>query len=313
MGTDGDKRRQSSIEATSSSLSGDDNTQMTAPERLESIRGICKKLETESWTDIDLILKQFGFRPPDTWNGSDMYAYCVASVEKQDDAHVSALAAYLLTDRSTDVQSSEKAPWESGRFRLFLSHVSADKQSVSELKKQLKLKAIDAFVAHEDIEPTREWLVQIETALSTCDALAAFLTQGFHESKWTDHEIGFCVSRRVLIVPIRLGVDPYGFISRYQALTPKTKDPTVIASKLFDVFCSHEQTSSKLAEALVNLFADSSSFAEAKANSRLLDRVSVWTPGLLSSIQEAVRTNGQISGAFGVPETVKGILNKQRE
>ena len=50
------------------------------------------------------------------------------------------------------------------------------------------------------------------------DALIAILTPGFNESKWTDQEIGVAIGRKVPIVPIRIGLDPYGFIGKYQAL-----------------------------------------------------------------------------------------------
>jgi hypothetical protein len=46
-----------------------------------------------------------------------------------------------------------------------------------ELKDALVLYAIDGFVAHEDIEPTKEWLIEIETALETCHGLVALLTR----------------------------------------------------------------------------------------------------------------------------------------
>jgi len=52
------------------------------------------------------------------------------------------------------------------------------------------------------------------SALATCEALIAWLTPDFHESLWTDQEVGFCVGRSVLIIPIRVGLNPYGFIGK---------------------------------------------------------------------------------------------------
>jgi hypothetical protein len=46
---------------------------------------------------------------------------------------------------------------------------------------------VSAFVAHENIEPTK-WQDEIEKALLSMNALAAILMPGFHESKWTDQE-----------------------------------------------------------------------------------------------------------------------------
>src|SRR5229473_1416448 len=55
--------------------------------------------------------------------------------------------------------------WNKASFRLFLSHVSAHKSEVSKLKEELLRYRISGFIAHEDIEPTKEWLTEIELAL----------------------------------------------------------------------------------------------------------------------------------------------------
>jgi hypothetical protein len=46
--------------------------------------------------------------------------------------------------------------WGPGALHLFMSHVSAHKVAVSDLKQALRLYGVSAFVAHEDIEPTLE-------------------------------------------------------------------------------------------------------------------------------------------------------------
>jgi hypothetical protein len=69
-----------------------------------------------------------------------------------------------------------------------------------------------------DIHPTKEWQDEIESALSSMDGFVALLTDNFHESDWTDQEVGFALARGVPIVAVRLGRDPYGFIGRFQGL-----------------------------------------------------------------------------------------------
>jgi hypothetical protein len=76
------------------------------------------------------------------------------------------------------------------------------------LREALRSVGISGFVAHTDIHPTREWQDVIESALETCEALAAYLTDDFHESLWTDQEVGFCVGRAVAILPLKAGRDP---------------------------------------------------------------------------------------------------------
>jgi hypothetical protein len=70
-----------------------------------------------------------------------------------------------------------------------------------------------------DIHPTKLWQDEIEGALASMDGFVALLTDKFHESDWTDQEVGFAFARGVPIVPVRLGCDPYGFIGKFQALT----------------------------------------------------------------------------------------------
>src|SRR5262249_221181 len=76
--------------------------------------------------------------------------------------------------------------WTDGTFRLFISHTSVHKANVGFLATMLELQGVHGFVAHEDIEPSREWQESIEYALATCDALAAYLTTDFVSSKWCD-------------------------------------------------------------------------------------------------------------------------------
>ena len=91
------------------------------------------------------------------------------------------------------------------------------------LRDALRPFAISGFVAHEDINPTEEWRDVIESALRTCEAMAAYVTPDFHPSHWTDQEVGVCLARAVLIIPIRRGTTPYGFMGKYQALSGGTK------------------------------------------------------------------------------------------
>ena len=45
------------------------------------------------------------------------------------------------------------------------------------------------------------------------------LTSNFEDSKWTDQETGFAMALNKLIIPVKINIEPYGFVSRYQALS----------------------------------------------------------------------------------------------
>src|ERR1017187_3416876 len=102
---------------------------------------------------------------------------------------------------------------------MFLSHKSEVKKETAILKDALRLFGIAAFVAHEDIHPTKEWQDEIENALATMDGFVALITSSFHESDWTDQEVGYALARSVPIIAVRLERDPYGFLAKFQALT----------------------------------------------------------------------------------------------
>lgn len=109
--------------------------------------------------------------------------------------------------------------WEKDCFRVFLSHKTEVKKKTSALKDKLKPYGISCFVAHEDIHPTNEWQNEIENALHTMDTFVALLTSKFHESHWTDQEVGFAFGRGVPIISVKIGKDPYGFIGKFQAVS----------------------------------------------------------------------------------------------
>ena len=87
--------------------------------------------------------------------------------------------------------------WRDGHLRLFISHKAGHKKEVGKLKGYLAEYGISCFVAHVDIEPTKEWQDEIEKALFSMHALLALLTSDFPDSKWTDQEVGIAVGRHV--------------------------------------------------------------------------------------------------------------------
>lgn len=151
---------------------------------------------------------------------------------------------------------------------------------------------------------------EIEVALSTCDALVALLHEGFHESMWTDQEIGFAMGRAVPAFSVKFGQAPYGFIGRFQAFNGSKTTPNELARELFDSFRSSKQTQKKMAEILISLFEQSGSFSEAKARIEHLEGLRSWEASYAARILAAAEANGQVRRAFGVPERVKRLAEK---
>ena len=203
--------------------------------------------------------------------------------------------------------------WEADRIKLFMCHTARHKTKVNEIAFHLKYYGVSAFVAHDSIEPTRQWQDVIEYALRTTDVLAALLTPDFSSSAWTNQEIGVVVGRRKLVIPIKLGLDPYGFIGKYQALQGKRLSEEETAKKIFDILVKHEETQKSMAEALVAQFENSGTFKNAKDNMDLLEKARSLDDALIRRLRTAAKRNSQITGAWGVPERLNQLISRFTE
>jgi hypothetical protein len=202
--------------------------------------------------------------------------------------------------------------WERGYFRLFLSHSSKNKVHASHIQKASRKFAISVFVAHEDIEPTKEWQNEIELALSSMDSLAALLTDDFKDSKWCDQEVGIAIGRKVLIIPIRSGIDPYGFVGKYQGVAANKKTPEDLCEEIFKILLKNDQTKSTITNAIVHKISNSESFAESKDTVALLKNASDnITPEMKDKLVTATKVNRQVYDSFGVVDRIKTIINQQ--
>ena len=56
---------------------------------------------------------------------------------------------------------------------------------------------ISPFVAHDTIVPMKTWQLEIEKGLETMEVMLAFLTDDFHQSTWTNQEIGYALGKSV--------------------------------------------------------------------------------------------------------------------
>ena len=194
--------------------------------------------------------------------------------------------------------------WINGHFRLFISHISKNKAGAAKLQSSLRRFHISGFVAHSDIQPTREWENEILQALRTSDALIALLHTGFHESKWTDQEIGIAIGRDLLAVSISFGETPYGFLGRYQALQGTGKSYDQLAEEVFRILRIHHRTRRRISEALVDKMGKSTSFNEALDTMKLIEGVEYWDYMLSNELRSHKTSNSQVHGAYTVPQRI---------
>jgi len=159
----------------------------------------------------------------------------------------------------------------------------------------LKNYAISAFVAHEDIEPTFEWQSEIEKALFSMDALVAILTPGFQESRWTDQEVGFALGRGILVVPLRKGLDPYGFIGKVQGIQADGKTVGQIGELVFQALASNSATKNRIASALVDQIVGANNINSGVRLLAHLQKIETLPQSYLEKIRDNLVSNQTLS------------------
>ncbi len=198
----------------------------------------------------------------------------------------------LLTGEKLVTPQQQSRIWDDNGFRLFISHKSSSKVTANKIKEEVRPFGISAFVAHEDVEPTREWQNEIENALATMDAFVALLTDDFHDSFWTDQEVGFAFGRGVPIIAIKSGLDPYGFIGKFQGLK---FNKITISLDLVKILMREP----KMLDEYISAIEASSSWISANSISGPLGSIQNINDRQVERLVNAFNTNIEITGAFG--------------
>ena len=200
--------------------------------------------------------------------------------------------------------------WGDETLRIFLSHLSSGKTTATQLKSELARFGIAAFVAHEDIEPTKEWQDEIELALRSMHTLAALVTPGFHDSRWTNQEIGWALGRGAVVFSIKMGADPSGFIGSVQAIPGNPSNIPATASKIARVLLDHAATRSQMRRGMINAFCKSGSFKEAKELCDHIINFTDFTEKEKEILWTACDSNDQVRGSFGVRGKIYALIGK---
>ncbi|MFW2480669.1 MAG: toll/interleukin-1 receptor domain-containing protein [Lentimonas sp.] len=216
----------------------------------------------------------------------------------------------IYGQRLTPSEAETKHLWKDGYFKLFLSHLAEHKVKVHQLKDALLHYGIDAFVAHDDIQPSREWQDEIELALRSMDSLAALVTPAFIESKWCDQEIGWAFGRGIPILPVRLGSDPYGFAGKYQAISGTLDMPLQLAELIFDTLIIKTETQHALCHALPNALLNARSFAISSKLGEVIAGHESYTDSEKDLFWKACQENDQVYGSWGVTDMIYDRIGK---
>lgn len=277
---------------------------LTPGEKVTLVKRCAQALASQEWSEILLAIKAFGLPSSPLAPGMDRYDYAVDHIQGGDDESIVALHAHLYPDATTEPATEQVGPWAEGHFRLFLSHAHEHRGLAGDLRGRLLTWSIDTFVAHDMIEPTHEWQGEIESALGTCDALAALLTPEFVQSKWCDQEVGFCLARGVLVIPIRLDTLPHGFLGKFQALDGAGRSSFQLAFDIFRTLASSEMVGDKMLRPMIQRYVHSPSFDGTREAYELLQTIPAekWTEEMVRAVEVDALENNQVTEAVALPD-----------
>ena len=128
--------------------------------------------------------------------------------------------------------------------------------------------------------------------LRRVNVFVALMTESFHDSHWTDQEVGYAVAQGVPIIAVRLGKDPYGFIGKFQALssTWQAADEDIVK-----ILIKNDQMFNAYIQALRNCPGWDSGNALAKA----LPSIEKLTASQIDALVAAYNETSELRGSFG--------------
>lgn len=198
-------------------------------------------------------------------------------------------------------------------MKIFLSYSDLDKEIAGQIKHALEDYGLEIFLAHEDIEPLAEWVNTIRAELEACDVFVPILTENFNKSYWTGQETGIAIAHNKLIVPLKVTVDPHGFISHLQALKMDIDGIASSCYKLTEVIASKPIFGDLFRDALIKKFGGSSSFKNAAHNTELLLLFKEYTLRQVTDIISHTIENKQINESFAAQGKLSKFIHKYKD
>jgi len=173
---------------------------------------------------------------------------------------------------------------------------------------------VSVFVAHRDIDPSAIWRQTIlEHLQGKCNVFAPMLTDGFHNSLWTDQETGIAVQAGLPVIPIRVHRDPYGFIDDRQAVSLRPGEYLKMClGLLVGLGTQHPVFGRAVRLCLVRGLESSQTYDEAGLIVEALNRLEPFSPEEATAVLRAVTGNRQAHESQSAAKHLKAFLDRHR-
>ncbi|VAW28797.1 hypothetical protein MNBD_BACTEROID06-1173 [hydrothermal vent metagenome] len=192
--------------------------------------------------------------------------------------------------------------WKENNLRLFLSHRDKHKSAAHTLAEALEPFGVSVFVAHDAIKPMKEWKKEILNGLMTMEVMLILLTDDFHESEWTNQEVGFALAKGIPIICVKVeNIDPLGFIGSMQALKASYEKIYDAAPEVHRSLINEIGQEGRLKEILIESFILAPSFIDAMERLKhLTETAANLTDKEFNRIVEGYTRNDQLYGCGGI-------------
>lgn len=189
--------------------------------------------------------------------------------------------------------------WKPGLVRCFITHRDGHKAGAHRLGAALEEYGFSCFVAHDTVIPMREWRKEIMTGLQTMEIMVVYLTDDFHDSIWTNQEIGFALGSNKPVVCLKLGkAAPKGFVDHIQAVAGSLDQPEAAAPKLYPYLAKALNAADRLNNGLIEAFLASPTYNDAIGR---FDRMTLTVKQLSDEqvvrVVEGFNANDQLYGS----------------
>lgn len=204
--------------------------------------------------------------------------------------------------REPRARAGEVGLWRENCLRLFISHRDAHKVAAHSLAEALEPFGVCSFVAHDRIKPMKEWQREILNGLMTMEVMLVLLTDDFHESDWTNQEVGFALGKGIPIIAVKVGnTDPKGFINAKQAMKADLANMAACAADVHSLLVSEIGQEGRLKSIMIEAFVNSPNFPESMARlKRLVQTTDRLTDKEFQRIAEGYEKNDQLHNCAGI-------------
>ena len=194
-------------------------------------------------------------------------------------------------------------------IRVFLSYSHKDKALAGELKTALKEFGVRPFLAHDDITPSAQWKKEILTNLRKCRILMPILTKSFKTSTWTDQEAGVALALNKIIFPLKVHVDPHGFLADFHALTCLNNRPFGTCWRIVEHLSTISGFRKQGRDCAITFFLSSNNFEKTRRRIQKLIALRPFSSKQLAWIITEAAHNQNIYGCHAAESSMNKLLS----